>query len=407
MVAVRDLFAASAGAGRQRDVSPLSFSAIHFDGPGAKETLSRDSSRPSDPSVLKSRTSKSYRKSLAQGHNSSWCSDGISTLNQLSGYDVSDSYSDTVRNASQSAAFDHITPCYSSIPKPPDGLTPARALDELCGSSSLYEHTEALIGARVPYDITSVSWPPEQSKPSCLEKSLDGPDLESVIGWRHHILRSDSELHAHACNPCRIKPFVEPTLISSNTTYSKFVEQLFNRGMLTFKQTVGESTLGCFFILKKNQLLRIILDTRYLNGFCHDPPKTRLPSASCFAALESQEGSEIFFCGCDISNCFYHLRCPEGMDDWFSLPPVAPGLLPHIRRKLGLPMHVSVTPHLLVLPMGWSWSLHIAQKVHEFHIARAGVPREHLLADHSPTVPLAEVDAVVAAYVDNNLSLGH
>ena len=58
-------------------------------------------------------------------------------------------------------------------------------------------------------------------------------------------------------------------------------------------QVGGKSYLGVFFVAKKNGAIRMILDTRVVNCFFKDPPKTQLPSASALTAIECQAGEEL------------------------------------------------------------------------------------------------------------------
>ena len=189
---------------RQRDIFPICFSAIDWVGLGAHGGFSPDTSTGThgDSPI----SSKCHRKVLKRNHNLDWCKQGIDGLNSLAGFDFSDGDGGTIRNASQLSTVQHIAECYSAIPKPPDELTPARAFRELCGSSSVYDTCESLVGSRVPYDPLAISWPPAGSTPVQLQDNLDGIDRQSVVGWRHHILRSDDECQMHACSPDKVTP---------------------------------------------------------------------------------------------------------------------------------------------------------------------------------------------------------
>ena len=217
---------------RQRDIFPLSFcvAALQPRGSGS----SNDSSSISDRAECTELSSKSYRKYLAREHNLSWCRDGVKALNALSGYQFSDLPEPACRNSSQASVFEHLRDRYQQIPKPPAELTPARAFAELCGSSSTYEHLDSLVGSRVPYDHHMVSWPPADTTPLGLESSVDSIDRESVVGWKRHIMRSDDECRMHACDPAKIIPFCEPSLVQGPRIYLQFNRELYFRGMLSF-----------------------------------------------------------------------------------------------------------------------------------------------------------------------------
>ena len=120
------------------------------------------------------------------------------------------------------------------------------------------------------------------------------------------------------------------------------------------------------FCHPKNGPLRLIFDTRILNQKFVDPPKTSLPTGAAFAATEVPAGKSFSFGSFDIRNAFYVLEVPEGLSDMFTLPVIA-------AKHVGV-SHVSsgstlspvlpsdrLLPSLKVLPMGWSWSLHLCQ----------------------------------------------
>ena len=57
--------------------------------------------------------------------------------------------------------------------------------------------------------------------------------------------------------------------------------------------------------------------------------------------------------------------------------------------------------------MGWSWSLYIAQAVHECRILKLGVKPSQLIQDRKPGASLENDESRVAVYVDNHLVAGH
>jgi len=111
----------------------------------------------------------------------------------------------------------------------------------------------------------------------------------------------------------------------------------------------------------------------------------------------------MYFCSGDIECAFYRMRLPAGMEHSFRLPGVA-------ARHLGISSvsgvaagpDVLITPCLAVLPMGWSWALHICQAVLRAAIAEAGFSTDQVVEDGRPGVRLGTATATaVAGYVDN------
>ena len=157
-------------ASRQRDLFPLPRPAPLIVGAGLCRSVRR----------------RLHRKS----HNTSWFSDAIQSLNELSGAPFSKP-SACAANAVQTDALAHINSFYDRVPAPDTGFCPAGAFNELCGSSSRYTPSDS--GKTVSYDREQVSWPPECSAPVPLHSVLEGEDLDFVANWETRLLRPASE----------------------------------------------------------------------------------------------------------------------------------------------------------------------------------------------------------------------
>ena len=76
------------------------------------------------------------------------------------------------------------------------------------------------------------------------------------------------------------------------------------------------------------------------------------------------------------------------------------------RGIAGLPAGGRLQACLIVLPMGFSWALHLCQLALRAAIDRAGVPRQLVIEDGLPGVVVQpEGQAAVAGYVDNCLAV--
>ena len=139
----------------------------------------------------------------------------------------------------------------------------------------------------------------------------------------------------------------------------------------------------------------------------HTPPYTGLPTGSALGSIEVDGTRDVHFAGGDIADCFYRLGVPPGMENYFSLPGIAGAHIPEVAKQLRVAQHVRLVPCLRVLPMGWSWSLYIAQCVHECRIARLGIDRSLFVMDKRPGASIADDVSRVAVYVDNHMVMGH
>lgn len=101
-------------------------------------------------------------------------------------------------------------------------------------------------------------------------------------------------------------------------------------------------------------------------------------------------------------NCFYSIAVPKGLSSYFSLPTIRASFagISQLHGKRVDPDTV-VLPTLRVLPMGWSWALHICQSVIQ-HQATLAVPEAPLILDREKAIALSEEHpSAIAVYVDN------
>ena len=256
-----------------------------------------------------------------------------------------------------------------------------------------------------PYAKERVSWPAGGSIPVALDEILPAADVDWLGCWRQKLLRPSADAQALRTEACPRGPYCDPSLIRSPRTYADFLWTLHHAGMLRWERSaaVGAANVGVFFALKSDgRSLRLIFDTRTANCDYVAPPSTRLPTAAAMGNLECPEG-DMYLCSGDIECAFYRMRVPAGMETCFRLPGLA-------ARHLGLSSVGGsivgaddlITPCLAVLPMGWSWALHICQAMLRSAIAEAGFRDEQVVVDGRPGVLLRqEEDTAVAGYVDN------
>ena len=337
-------------------------------------------------------------------YNETWCAEGACTLNELSGAPFSGDVQPCPPNAAQSAALAHLSSLYARVPAPPSEFTPAGAFKELCGSASRYCPSPAAKTARCCMD--NVSWPPSGSSPVNVSELLEGDDHLDACLWRDRVLKAPEERSAYRESRDRVKPYLEPSLVRRRPVYASFLHHLFLSGMIRFRPRC-ESYLGIFFVVKKSGKLRIIFDTRDVNNFFRRPPKTALPTPAAFAGIESVDEGPLWFAGGDIQDCFYHLAVPEGLDEYFTLPAVracdAPWALVEGMRPAP---DTWITPCLQVLPMGWAWSLHWAQRSHVSLCRSVSEDCCDMVENRKVSHQLTGNRTSAAVYVDNYLFIG-
>ena len=169
-------------------------------------------------------------------------------------------------------------------------------------------------------------------------------------------------------------------------------------------------SVGIFFVAKTDGSgkLRLILDTRKVNQEFREPEVTNLPSAGVWSTLRSSAQQPLLLAQADIEAAFYRIACPPGLDAHFVLPRIRTSLLQAAIPEVALPDGVGAytSPTLVVLPMGWNWSLYFCQCLVEAEIRRAGVAADRVVHDRH-VIPDCQDQPVVAAYVDGVAAIGN
>lgn len=262
-----------------------------------------------------------------------------------------------------------------------------------------------------------VSWPEVGTTPVDVMPLLPPDEQARLAGWRHRLLRDpeDQQREREACSIA--EPFMDSILRSQPRAYHGFLAELLSRGLISLERTDDAAyTVGCFFVIKKSGALRLVFGTRLANTQFITPPKTALPSAAAFAAVEVEAasgGGRCYMGSADMSNAFYNMRLPESMWSCFTLPPISEAALP-VALRAAVPPGAGrlLRPALRVLPMGWTWALDLCQTVVEGITAQA-LGHDSLIHDKEESRILAErarpasssegqaADISCATYVDN------
>ena len=342
----------------------------------------------------------SVRRIHARQSWQSWANSGVLAVNQLYSQDYTCKHAPS---RAQTAALDQFCSKYKAMGSPPVGLTPAGALRELCHESLPYLGETA---GPVPFDADLVSLPGVGCVPVDPVVSLPPEHSDLISGPEAPMLRLPSDAEHVLKESGLSKPHFDPAF-RSGKVYGKFIQMLLERDLIDL-QIGGTSYLGVFFVSKKDGKIRMILDTRIVNCFFKDPPKTRLPSASALTSFECSEGEDLYFSGGDVNNAFYRIAAPESAQNFFTLPPLRAR---HIGKvNLGGKFvcgETFIVPRLKVLPMGWSWSLWICQSMLVHTGSVRGDARTSAIADKQVTEPLGTKNSIHAKYVDNFLYISH
>ncbi|CAK0838468.1 unnamed protein product, partial [Prorocentrum cordatum] len=252
-----------------------------------------------------------------------------------------------------------------------------------------------------PYSMPPVAWP-ESTKAVSTCGVVSEADSIVLQDWRQSMLNPESVAAELRDSLGVIRPYVDPELRFKPKSYAEFLKQLEAHGMISWRVSSEQASFSTgLFVQKSNGKLRLVFDTRLANCSFSCPPATRLPTPSAWASLDCDDS--FHFAQGDIQCAFYHLRLPAGMESLFSLPPInnrSVGLKSVNGVRLGI--NDCVQPLVTVVPMGWSWALHLCQSALTRALSDVGFGRDDMILDGGCPRPLvAEKDAVCAGYVGN------
>ena len=279
------------------------------------------------------------------------------------------------------------------------------AAQELLQSSLSYSGEEAG-STTVSYDRCLVSLPEVAAEPIDVGQVLDGVGREVIEDSSHCMLLGPQEWGEVKEKNKPIQIYMDPILKNNLNEYCVFVKDLFQKGMIQFTNT-PKDMISPFFVAKKSGKQRLVLDCRAVNQRFRAPPRVALAAGYSWSRLQLPPGEVLYTAQSDIRDYFYSLSMPSDLRELFSLPPIPHSLLCEwqVSRDFGgdLPaVEGWIWPCMRVVPMGWSWAMWIAQRVHTEQILVAtGLSADCVLVDNSPAPVLDRASVVLIPYADN------
>ncbi|CAK9091403.1 Protease PrsW (Protease responsible for activating sigma-W) [Durusdinium trenchii] len=341
----------------------------------------------------------------------------VKCLNHLAGFADESSWPSSPTNFSQKSALQVVSEAHFKRPPPPERETPQAALRQLLSKkvSSGYESGDAP-GQVVAYQRALLSLPRDQQDPVQLSHLLPAKEKEQLEHFADSMLLSDEEMAGVLERGFSRDKYLDPVLEGDQTEYHAFVADLFACKLLDFT-IAPKSQVGVFCVAKKSGKQRLVVDARRTNKLFRSPPSTLLGSADTWTRLEFDEpGAEFFVAQEDVKDFFYRLRIHRPLGEYFALPAIDPvqlrdalGFLPPGVEEL-LDRHTApIHPFFQVLPMGFSWSFHLAHMAHVELSARC-LPHCGILQDRRPAPILGhgrgQHSSALLIYADNNNHIG-
>lgn len=198
-----------------------------------------------------------------------------------------------------------------------------------------------------------------------------------------------------------LRPYSDP-LLRQRSNYVSLLQKLHGANLIEFSGEEVAEHISIFFVTKKNDRQRMIIDARRANCHFRDPAYVSLATGDTLSRLEFNAGEVVTIGMADLKDAFYHLELPSALRKFFCLPSI---LTKHL-SEAGIPISSRqrvVTPRLRVVPMGWSHALYLCQRLHERLVLHSGLPSDLRLQDRRP---VTGSECLHLQYVDNLVVLG-
>ena len=235
-------------------------------------------------------------------------------------------------------------------------------------------------------------------------------------------MRPASEVHQLREELGDITPYMDPVLRTNKRSYVRFLRRLQSRGLIRCT-LCPEGCVTVFFIAKKNDQLRMVVDARRTNRLFKAPPGVDLCTAETFARVEIEvpvcksrsdadevvEQLQMWIGMADISDCFHRLGISSDLSRYFCLDPVAAQELDVVHCEgHDLAKDELVLPCLAALPMGFNWSMFWAQSASENQLASVSTLGPcRIIRSRDPALVFSESSGIrYYLYVDNLGVLG-
>jgi hypothetical protein len=251
-------------------------------------------------------------------------------------------------------------------------LVDNEALLELLRSHSFYDDAPCSV---VGFDPTKLKILTKDPKPKPI-RSVGSAEVKRVFSDLSQFIRKSDQQCEADCEGLRpIEPYWDERLKSDRATRVRFIKQLARLGLVGFRRRI-RSRVGIFFVAKKGDQIRMVVDARATNRTHHAPPHAALGTPAAIAELDmapdtlvengfsasDAASAEAWGAGVDLCDSFYQLEDDELADDFgFDFPDSAGTYGTDVVWEKGEYVAVgsdeTVFPVFRGLPMGWSWAL--------------------------------------------------
>ena len=344
-----------------------------------------------------------HRRLVRRTGNISMANEVIEAINGMAGFSSPKDGAPTVNQQhSMSSILGHV----SSLPRSEVCMSTREAVRELlqCNPFSPYDTGEGSGTTVRPYKKELVSLPEVGASVMDASELVDETGRRILEAYQQSMLKEDDFLE----DPKGVTTYMDEELRESSSLYHEFVANLYNRNMLDFSHTC-HSVVTPFFVAKKDNRLRLVLDCRTSNSFFVSPPEMAMPAGYSFSQVQMDSEDQMYIAQSDIRDYFYSIGMPEELRSDFCLPQVDLRLVaPHHPLCQSNEGAVLIYPVMKVVPMGWNWAMYLSQRIHMYQAMQAAqVGVDRVVVDSRPVPKLSkEVPFLLVPYADNLNILG-
>ena len=284
----------------------------------------------------------------------------------------------TELSAVQRKTYEFIERAVSEL-GPPGELSGSEALEELRVSTG-YEALP-ISCPLASFDPDLIALPSEGMTPVPLD-SLWGESGQHEVEkfCQRRMLDPDEvrdRLEASGVRRCYQDPKLNDPKI-----YADFARRLLDLNLVDVSLQAPKEHVGLFFVKKKNNRIRIIMDSRRSNCHFEDPEHVHLAAGEAMSRMQLPQDKTVYVASADLQNAFYTMVMPMQLRELFGLRAVRAGLLGMIHVE-GRPVSSNTFVHcrIAVIPMGWTWALWWCQRVNERICERSGLAEGDRLRD--------------------------
>ncbi|CAE7265927.1 AMY1.1 [Symbiodinium sp. CCMP2592] len=294
---------------------------------------------------------------------------------------------------------------------PPPSASRQGALAALRAPASGYVTPEAGVGEVVDMKLEALSLPSGLVAGVDLSTQLPTTLRDMVVNFEEWMLRDADSWSGVSHLTQSMRPYNDPSL-HNRAGYLRFLKHLRQCGILGFSSCV-RGRVGAFTVSKKDKIVngvkvkrqRLVLDCRQVNLQFRTPPHVELGSLSAVTELELGQDQYLFTSGSDIQDCFYACFLPKGLEEFFCLASdISPEEAVEVfgENAADFVSAPRISPCITVLPMGFSWSFYLVQKLHEGACLDAlRIPRSNLILDGYPAPDVSGDSVLSMPYCDN------